>query len=345
MQVGQGPLGPAQDPLGKDGLRDAVALQLRGDPLRHLFGIHLLHLAPRNTTTPSSTSIAAPLLPRPGGLLPAVPLQPLAVPLRADVRVRVMMVVVVVMEAVDLYHARRGAHVLLLRVSAEHGRVVSLKAAGSEHLLPGHGGAGMRVGGDAGLGRVYAGQPGAGQRGEALAHARIFVVIRGVQTVHRRQAPVLAHQREAPADVTGDPLVRVMVRMVGMVVVVVSVVTRVIVSAVQQGGHAHGAVAEPPGARAGMRTVAAQQLPVTHGLMAHSVQVANIHRQLCVHDPGSAADEPSIWSSAGMSTSPHCQTPLPDPAAGQQPARAAHMSGAVYPDGAAAQGVLRPAEI
>lgn len=95
QQVGQGPLGPAQDPLGKDGLRDAVAFQLRGDPLRHLFGIHLLHLAPRNTTH----STAAPLLPRPGGLLPAVP-QPLAVPLRAEVGVRV------VVEAVDLYHAR-----------------------------------------------------------------------------------------------------------------------------------------------------------------------------------------------------------------------------------------------
>lgn len=94
QQVGQGPLGPAQDPLGKDGLRDAVALQLRGDPLRHLFGIHLLHLAPRNTH-----STAAPLLPGPGGLLPAVP-QPLAVPLCAKVGVRM------VVEAVDLYHAR-----------------------------------------------------------------------------------------------------------------------------------------------------------------------------------------------------------------------------------------------
>lgn len=95
QEVGQGPLGPTQDPLSKDGLRDAVALELCGDPLRHLFGIHLLHLSPRNTT-PSS---AAPLLPGPGGLLPAVP-QPLAVPLRAKVGVRV------VMEAVDLYHAR-----------------------------------------------------------------------------------------------------------------------------------------------------------------------------------------------------------------------------------------------
>lgn len=46
-----------------------------------------------------------------------------------------------------------------------------------------------------------------------------------------------------------------------------------------------------------MWTVATQQLSVTgHGLMAHSVQVANIlHRQLCVHDPGSAVDKPSIW--------------------------------------------------
>lgn len=95
QQVGQSPLGPAQDPLGKDGLRDAVALQLRGDPLRHFFGIHLLHLSPRNTTS----STAAPLLPEPGGLLPAVP-RPLDVPLCAEVGVRVMV------EAVDLYHAR-----------------------------------------------------------------------------------------------------------------------------------------------------------------------------------------------------------------------------------------------
>lgn len=209
QQVGQGPLGPAQDPLGKDGLRDAVALQLRGDPLRHLFGIHLLHLAPRNTTP----STAAPLLPGPGGLLPAVP-QPLAMPLRAKVGVRV------VVEAVDLYHARRGAHVLL-RVSAEHGRVVSLEPAGGEHLLTRHGGTGMSVGRDAGLGRVYAGQTGAGQRGEALAHAGILVMICGIQTVHRRQTPVLAHQREAAADISGDPLVRVRVRMMGMGVVVV----------------------------------------------------------------------------------------------------------------------------
>lgn len=95
QQVGQGPLGPAQDPLGKDGLRDAVTLQLCSDPLRHLFGIHLLHLSPRNTTTYT----AAPLLHEPGGLLPAVP-QSLAVSLRAKVGVRV------VVESVDLYHAR-----------------------------------------------------------------------------------------------------------------------------------------------------------------------------------------------------------------------------------------------
>ncbi len=207
QQVGQGPLGPAQDPLGEDGLRDTVALQLRGDPLRYLFGIHLLHLAPRNTTP------SAPLLPWPGGLLPAVP-QPLAVPLRSKVGVRV------VVEAVDLYHARRGAHVLL-RMSAEHCRMVSLKPAGGEHLLTGHGGTRMSVGRDAGLGRVYAGQTGARQRGEALAHAGILVMICGIQTVHRRQTPVLSHQREAAADISGDPLVWMRVRMMGMVVVVV----------------------------------------------------------------------------------------------------------------------------
>lgn len=69
-----------------------------------------------------------------------------------------------------------------------------------------------------------------------------------------------------------------------------------IVAAVQQGRHAHSAVAETPGARTGMRTVATQQLSVTgYGLMAHSVQVANIlHRQLCVHDPGSAVDHSSM---------------------------------------------------
>lgn len=150
QQVGQGPLGPAQDPLGKDGLRDAVALQLCGDPLRHLFGIHLLHLSPRNTTP----STAAPLLPRPGGLLPAVP-QHLAVALRAKVGVRM------VMEAVDLYHTSWGAHVLL-RMSAEHGRMVSLEPARGEHLLTRHSGTRMSVGGDAGLGRVYAGQTGTG---------------------------------------------------------------------------------------------------------------------------------------------------------------------------------------
>lgn len=73
-------------------------------------------------------------------------------------------------------------------------------------------------------------------------------------------------------------------------------VAGVIVSTVQQGRHAHSAVAQTPGARTGMRTVATQQLSVTgHGLMAHSVQVANIlHRQLCVHDPGSTVDKPSI---------------------------------------------------
>lgn len=72
-------------------------------------------------------------------------------------------------------------------------------------------------------------------------------------------------------------------------------VAGMIVSAVQQGRHAHSAVAQTPGARTGMWTVATQQLSVTgHGLM-HSVQVANIlHRQLCVHDPGSAVDKPSI---------------------------------------------------
>lgn len=76
----------------------------------------------------------------------------------------------------------------------------------------------------------------------------------------------------------------------------VSVVAGVIVSAVQQGRHAHSAVAQTPGAWTGMWTVATQQLAVTgHGLMAHSVQVANIlHRQLCVHDPGSAVDKSSI---------------------------------------------------
>lgn len=151
QQVGQGPLGPAQDPLGEDGLRDAVALQLRGDPLGHLFGIHLLHLAPRHAhpATPS-------LLAGPRGLLPAVP-QPLAVPLCAEMGVRV------VVETVDLHHARRGTHVLL-RVSAQHCRVVSLEPAGGEHLLPGHGGAGVGVGRDASLRRVYAGQTGPGQR-------------------------------------------------------------------------------------------------------------------------------------------------------------------------------------
>lgn len=209
QQIGQRPLGPAQDPLGKDGLRDAVALQLRGDPLRHLFGIHLLHLSPRNAT-PSSTA-AAPLLAGPGGLLPAAP-QPLAVPLRPEVDVRV------VVEAVDLDHAGRRAHVLL-RVSAEHGRVVSLKTAGGEHLLPGHGGTWVSVGRYAGLGGVYAGQTGTGQRGQTLAHAWIFVMIRRIQTVHRRQAPVLSHQREAAADVSVDPLVGMRVRVMRMVVV------------------------------------------------------------------------------------------------------------------------------
>lgn len=208
QQVGQGPLGPAQDPLGKDGLRDAVALQFRGDPLGHLFGIHLFHLASRYTH-----STAAPLLPRPGGLLPAVP-QPLAVSLCAEVGVRV------VVETVDLHHARRGAHVLL-RVSAQHGRVVRLKPAGSEHLLTRHGGTGMSVRRDAGLRCVYAGQTGTRQRGETLAHAGILVMIRGIQTVHGRQTPVLAHQRETAADVSGDPLVGMRVRMVRMVVVVV----------------------------------------------------------------------------------------------------------------------------
>lgn len=132
-----------------------------------------------------------------------------------------------------------------------------------------------------------------------------------VQTVHGRQAPVLAHQREAAADVAGDPLVGMRVRVVGMVrmVVMVVVVRRgklvrdgrdggqglqggeggvsaaraharggfahadgrvqvsrvawVIVSAVQQGRHAHSAVAQTPRARTGMWTVATKQLPVS----------------------------------------------------------------------------------
>lgn len=109
---------------------------------------------------------------------------------------------------------------MLLRVSAEHGRVVRLEPTGGEHLFPRHGGTGMSVGRNAGLGRVYAGQTGTRQRGEALAHARILVMICGIQTVHRRQTPVLAHQREAAADISGDPLVCMRVRMMGMVVVV-----------------------------------------------------------------------------------------------------------------------------
>ncbi|KAK5915035.1 hypothetical protein CesoFtcFv8_000669 [Champsocephalus esox] len=86
----------------------------------------------------------------------------------------------------------------------------------------------------------------------------------------------------------------------------VSVVSGVIVPAVQEGCHAHSAVAETPGT--GMRTVATQQVSVTdHGLMAHSVHVANIfHRQMCVHDPGSAVDKPSIMIYL-MSRSPHVQ--------------------------------------
>lgn len=110
---------------------------------------------------------------------------------------------------------------MLLRVSAEHGRMVSLKPAGGEHLLTRHGGTGMSVGRNASLGRVYAGQTGTRQRGEALAHAGILVMICGIQTVHRRQTPVLSHQREAAADISGDPLVGMRVRMMGMVVVVV----------------------------------------------------------------------------------------------------------------------------
>lgn len=50
-------------------------------------------------------------------------------------------------------------------------------------------------------------------------------MIGGVQTVHWRQAAVLAHQREAAADITGEPLVRVRVRVVRMVVMVVVVVS------------------------------------------------------------------------------------------------------------------------
>lgn len=69
-----------------------------------------------------------------------------------------------------------------------------------------------------------------------------------------------------------------------------------IVAAVQQGCHAHRAVAETSGAGTGMRAVAAQQLSVAgYRFMAHSVQIAYIlHRQLCVHDPGSAVDQPSM---------------------------------------------------
>lgn len=110
---------------------------------------------------------------------------------------------------------------MLLRVSAEHGRMVSLKPAGGEHLLTRHGGTGMSVGRNTGLGRMYAGQTGTRQRGETLAHAWILVMICGIQTVHRCQTPVLSHQRETAADIPGDPLVRMRVRMVGMVVVMV----------------------------------------------------------------------------------------------------------------------------
>lgn len=44
-------------------------------------------------------------------------------------------------------------------------------------------------------------------------------MICGIQTVHRRQTPVLSHQRETAANISGDPLVRVRVRMMWMVVV------------------------------------------------------------------------------------------------------------------------------
>lgn len=44
QQVREGPLGAAEHPLREDGLWDAVALELGGDTLRHLFGIDLFHL-------------------------------------------------------------------------------------------------------------------------------------------------------------------------------------------------------------------------------------------------------------------------------------------------------------
>lgn len=149
QQVGQRPLGPAQDPLCEDGLRDAVALELCGDPLRYLFGIHFFHLSSSPNSCSNSSRGYPSWLSGSGGLLPSAP-QSMAVALRGtEVGVWVMV------QAVNLDHAR-GANVLL-RVAAQHGWVVRLEAAGSKHLLPGHGGARVRVRWDACLGRMYAG--------------------------------------------------------------------------------------------------------------------------------------------------------------------------------------------
>ncbi|KAJ1210632.1 hypothetical protein NDU88_005994 [Pleurodeles waltl] len=175
QQVGQGALRAAQHPLGEDGLRDAVALELGCDPLRHFLGVDLVELrgAPAGGARGGGGGGGG----RAAGSQEGPPVR--------------LSVVAGVVHAVQVGHegSRRPGQVLLPAPAAQHG----LEAApGAEHLV---------------VGPVPV-QALRAHGGQALAHGR-HLLVGPVEAVEGRQPALVAQEAEAAPAPVRLPLVRV----------------------------------------------------------------------------------------------------------------------------------------
>lgn len=129
-------------------------------------------------------------------------------------------------KAVDGHHASRGGRKVLLRVTAEHGRVMGFEAVWGEHLVGGHGSTRVGIMGEPLLGVVDAAQTGAREGREALAHAGHVLVVGSIEVIHGGQPALVPHEREATAHVARQALVVVRVVVVMVVVVMVGKLVR-----------------------------------------------------------------------------------------------------------------------